>query len=277
MEEVRKIKIKFDNKRTMTTYLGPENRIGDSYWVAFFYHFKNYFCLLSKEGKPLTPLLQQTLVSYSCTKDKNHIILELKKPKEKDSNFYHFKKKNNEYHCVFSTDTKNDIHYRLEPSIDEKFYYLTTSTNKKALYSLEDEQQLTAFFDELEIIQEVDHLAYFSKNIMITNADGEEMIATKLVGFIGYHGEFSSRILDTNDMKYSNPENQYYIILESGLEAIKKFYDLCNRMTTAYTNFYLELDRQNEERISELFLEKVEANDIPSHKNPAKIIEFPKR
>ena len=96
MEEVKKIKITFEDGKTMTTYYGPDNRIGDSYWVTVFHHMRKYFCLINKNGKPITSLLTKELMSFFYTKDRNDILLELKGQNETHSNFYHFQKKEKE-------------------------------------------------------------------------------------------------------------------------------------------------------------------------------------
>lgn len=277
MEEVKKIKITFEDGKTMTTYYGPGNRIGDSYWVTIFHHMRKYFCLINKNGKPITSLLTKELVSFFCTKDRNDIVLELKGQNETHSNFYHFQKKEKEYHCVFSTENKDQMFFEMKQTDNSDYCYLISANQKMALYSLKDAKQITPFFDELELVDEDStHLAFFSEKIILEE-DQEKFIATELVGFIGYQGEFSSRIYDTNSLIYHNEDQRYYIILQSGLEGIKKFQELCFRLTLAYQNYYSEVDRQNDEVISELFLEKIEVKDRPSYQNPAKIIPFPKR
>lgn len=83
MEEVRKITIQFDNRKKINTYLGPDNRIGDCYWVYVSYHIKKYFCLVEKDGRPITPLLEQELISYFSTNDHNDICIELRKKEDR--------------------------------------------------------------------------------------------------------------------------------------------------------------------------------------------------
>ncbi len=278
MEEVRKIIVQFDDGKTMTTYLGPDNRIGDSYWVNFCWGMKKYFCLVDRNGKPITPLLTQMLISYICSQDRNNILLELKKPKEKNSNFYHFQKRNGEYQCVFSTNNKENIPFKMKQTEDDDYLFLVSPNNKLALYSFQEARQITSFFDKLELIEEDwHHLAFFTQNIIIEHPNVHHFLATQLVGFIGYHGEFSSQIYDTSPLIYRKEDGRYYVILERGEVGMKRFQDLCFNLTLAYQDYYQEMDIQNTKVISNLFMEKVEALDIPNYKKPAKIIEFPKR
>lgn len=278
MDRVRKVRIQFEDGKKVYTYLGENNRIGDCYWIVTSYHMKNYSCLVDKNGNPLTPLFNKQLLSCFSSKDRKNIFIELKNIEEENSYFYHFQKKNETYSFVFSTENKNSIPFRIEVTTNDDYWLLVSPEERKALYSVKDIKQLTPFFTKLELVEDASHhLAYFSHDIILEEEDSERFVATELVGFIGYQGEFSSRIFDMNDCIYKRIEDRYFTIVESGSLGRKSFEILCKNITIMYQNYYKLLNWQNDEIISELFIEKVVQNDIPSYQNPAKILEFPKR
>lgn len=247
------------DQRKFTVYLDEKNKIGDAYWVSI---DTGYSALICEDGTICTPFVKKKVVDFFNSTDNTDICIALQDDDGQFPIFYHFKKIDNHYTNVFSTDL-GDYNNNLSDKLKRYFYiekyndkyWLVRDNNSYStfLYSPVECKQITPIFDDLVISERNGHLGYFVKNVYVPKDEDQEdlVFATYLFGCIDYDGNFSSHIVD-----YTLQDE--YIIKNVKDAGIKEFTNLYKNIYYKYANLKKDAQAFFEVKLFDLYNEKID-------------------
>lgn len=254
------------NDEDLKVKIDSNKMVGDCYWASF--NDGRHF-LLQSNLNICDPITTKNLLFYFHTDNFNDICLVLKGKEDSVPIFYHLKKVFDNYVNVYSTDYINNTYVKIVESPSEDYWLIEKiNEEQQAIYSIKDAKRITPFFDKINfnIPKSKSHLAQYSKDIIDKNGN----VKTKLIGYVGYDGNFSSQIYDVE-------KNEYYSICNVGISGIKLF----EEFTLFLHNQYKELDKYKvdltNEALKNLFNQKIEHLTPIKFPQKAKIIDFKNR
>lgn len=260
---VRNIEVTIDNKKHKAT-IDTNRMVGECYWASL---DDGRMFLMQDDFSICTPLTDKRLIDFFTANDNEDLCLVLKGNEDSLPLFYHYKKVLGKYCNVYSTNSSDKCFLRIVESDRDDYWLLEKINGDQALYYPRNARQVTPFFTEInfDIQDSIFHLAQYYKTI---NVDGG--IKTSLIGYIGYNGEFTSRVYDVE-------ADSFFFIPGFGVEEIAAFNSLVNNRI----NFYSELDESMNEKVDdvldELFNEHIEIQRVKKDNGKGKIIDFKKR